>query len=191
MSDDMGIRELLVLEYQHLKEEQRMRIGIRDNLIYATLGSIAAVVVVALQSERVSFLLLVPPVCLILGWTYHVNDDRITAIGNHIEQALVTRFAAEDSAVFSWERSHRADAGRRRRKIWQLCVDLLTYVGVPVIALGFVAQQLPWSVVGATACLVEGIAAAALAGRFIASAVRRVAVPTGNPSDAGVRSAAA
>jgi hypothetical protein len=35
----------LLTEYERLKEEQRVRIGVRDNLIYATLASLAGVVV--------------------------------------------------------------------------------------------------------------------------------------------------
>ncbi|WP_425443915.1 hypothetical protein [Streptomyces aidingensis] len=67
-----------MLEYQAVKDEQRARIGFRDNLLYATLASMAAIIAVAVPSgERVPVLLLLPPVCVLLGWTYLVNDSNI------------------------------------------------------------------------------------------------------------------
>lgn len=50
---DQGVRlgELLLAEYAAVKEEQRARIGFRDNLLYATLAAMAAVVAGALQAD--------------------------------------------------------------------------------------------------------------------------------------------
>lgn len=134
--DRFDVVALLALEFEHLKEEQRLRISTRDNLIYATLGSQALVVAAALQAAKPVMLLLLPPACVILGWTYLVNDDRVTAIGRHIEIVIVpelTRLVKPPVEVFSWERRHRSDRHRRSRKAWQLVVDLLVFC-VPALA---------------------------------------------------------
>ncbi|GDY58781.1 hypothetical protein SVIO_094040 [Streptomyces violaceusniger] len=52
---------LLILEYEQVKEEQRARIGFRDNLLYATLAAMAAIITFSLQSHgRPELLLLLP-----------------------------------------------------------------------------------------------------------------------------------
>jgi hypothetical protein len=50
----------LTLEYEQLKAEQLKRITIRDGLIYATLASIAAVIVAAFQAASPLVLLAMP-----------------------------------------------------------------------------------------------------------------------------------
>lgn len=57
-----------------LKEEQKSRIGFRDNLIYVNLVAVGGILSFALsQLENKHGLLIVPVVCLILGWTYLGN----------------------------------------------------------------------------------------------------------------------
>lgn len=122
---------LLVIEYEALKQEQRGRISVRDNLIYATLASMAAVTAAALRSPRASaVLLLLPPVCLALGWTYLVNDQKVSAIGRYMRDQLKPQLQAllqGDEPVFGWEVLHRTDRQRRLRKIMQLVVDLAIF----------------------------------------------------------------
>ena len=77
----MSVEQLLILEYQQIKDEQRSRIGFRDNLLYATLASIATVVIAAAQAGRAALVLMLPAACLVLGWTYLVNDEKVWAIG--------------------------------------------------------------------------------------------------------------
>lgn len=142
---DQGVRlgELLLAEYAAVKEEQRARIGFRDNLLYATLAAMAAVVAGALQADsRAQLMLVLPPVSVILGWTYLVNDEKISAIGRYVREELTPRLAGltEGSEqvggirVFAWESAHRGDPRRMSRKILQLCVDLLTFCAAPTAA---------------------------------------------------------
>lgn len=85
---------LLVAEYERIKDEQKSRIGFRDNLIYVTLASMAGVIAAALQPRGHSgLLLLLPPASLVLGWTYLVNDEKISAIGRYIRTDLGPRLA--------------------------------------------------------------------------------------------------
>jgi len=167
--------ELVTLEYAHMKEEQRLRIGTRDNLIYATLGSLFLVVAGTWQTGQIAVLLLVTPVCFVLGWTYLVNDDRITAIGRYIEATLIPGLAAlapPGVRVFGWEQSHRTDARRRRRKTWQLGVDLFTFNGAPVTALSIVVRHSPPSAALAAIVAVQLTASALLAAQIVGAAFR-------------------
>ena len=84
--------------------------------------------------------MVVPWVCLILGWTYLVNDEKITAIGRYIRLILVEKVKqytgdTDFESIFGWEIAHRSDNRRRRRKMEQLIVDEITFVFSGVVAL--------------------------------------------------------
>jgi hypothetical protein len=130
-SNEVTESDLLVAEYEAIKKEQQMRIGFRDNLIYATLVSVATVIIAALHfGYHARLLLLLPPAVIILGWTYLVNDEKISAIGRYIRREMAPRLkelTRENSLVFGWEGAHRDDPHRTSRKYLQLCVDLFTF----------------------------------------------------------------
>jgi hypothetical protein len=137
---DVSTAQLLLAEYQNIKEEQRARIGFRDNLLYVTLVAVTAVVVSSAQDRHVALLLVMPPVSLVLGWTYLVNDEKISAIGRYVRNDLGPRLALlsgtpADSEVFHWESVHRADRRRASRKRIQLAVDIIAFCLVPLTAL--------------------------------------------------------
>ncbi|PRX96600.1 hypothetical protein [Allonocardiopsis opalescens] len=128
---------VIIVEYEHIKDEQKTRIGFRDNLLYATFASLAGIIAVTVSSGSRVFLLLVPPVCLVLGWTYLVNDEKISAIGRYVRGELAPRLASltdDRTTVFSWEVAHRADRHRISRKYFQLAIDMLTFCGAPLVA---------------------------------------------------------
>jgi hypothetical protein len=133
--------KLLLVEYERLKDEQKTRIGFRDNLIYATLGSMAGVIAATLTPKgNLGLLLLLPPVCLVLGWTYLVNDEKVSAIGRYLRLTVAPRAAElagaegeEAVAVFGWEVAHRSDPDRLLRKYAQLVIDVGTFC-VPALA---------------------------------------------------------
>ncbi|MEN3612662.1 hypothetical protein AAH979_24305 [Plantactinospora sp. ZYX-F-223] len=156
--DEVSLGVLLAQEYDRLKEEQNHRIGTRDNLMYATLVSIAGVVVGTYQAESVDLLLLLPPVCVVLGWTYLVNDEKVSAIGRYIRADLGPRLGALVGAgqpIFQWEGSHRSDRRRRSRKIFQLATDLTTFClpGMIAIIIRCIAGDL--SILSAAVATVE------------------------------------
>ncbi|MFD5560836.1 hypothetical protein [Kitasatospora griseola] len=135
-TDDVTESKLLLAEYDCIKEEQKTRIGFRDNLLYFTLAAATAVVTITVQSRQPRLLLAVPLICLVLGWTYLVNDEKISAIGCYVREQLGPRLgelAAARGAVFGWETYHRNDAGRTMRKRLQTGVDLFTYLTLPMI----------------------------------------------------------
>ncbi|MER6225467.1 hypothetical protein ACWCYL_30945 [Streptomyces sp. 900105755] len=134
------VGQLLLAEYQAVKDEQKARIGFRDNLLYVTLAVVAAVIAAAAQAKQASMLLALPPVCVVLGWTYLVNDEKISAIGLYVRDELGPRLARLASAggefpTFGWEAYHRTDVRRRTRKAIQAVIDLTAFCAVPLAAL--------------------------------------------------------
>jgi hypothetical protein len=139
MTEDPILKVWLV-EYDKLKAEQTQRIGFRDNLLYVTLGLFGLIIPTAVANAANYYaLLIIPWVCLILGWTYLINDEKITAIGRYIHRTLVEKVKdktghAEVESLFGWEIAHRSDDRRHRRKIEQLIIDQLTFVVSGIIA---------------------------------------------------------
>ncbi|MBN3906557.1 MAG: hypothetical protein HWQ35_08355 [Nostoc sp. NMS1] len=155
MSNTDPILEVIFKEYDKLKSEQAQRIGFRDNLLYVTLGVFGAVVSFAVSNQSNYYALLVIPwVCIILGWTYVVNDEKISAIGKYIRLKLVDKVKEHTGytdleTLFGWEIAHRNDKHRKRRKVQQLIVDEITFVFSGVIALlafWFLVSQPPLAV---------------------------------------------
>ncbi|MFI1953191.1 hypothetical protein ACH437_15295 [Streptomyces xinghaiensis] len=136
---DVTLGALLLSEYERLKDEQRGRIAFRDNLVYAMLASAAAVLAAALRSGFESgFLLLLPPVSILLGWTFLINDQKISAMGQYLRGTLAPRLAAAagtEEEVFGWETAHRGDPRRAWRKRMQLAADLIAFVLTPAAAI--------------------------------------------------------
>jgi hypothetical protein len=138
-SDKERVLQVLTQEYTALKSEQSSRIGFRDNLLYTTIGAVGAISSVALGGFGSGTgpihhaFLLVPWVTTILGWTYLVNDEKITAIRRYIDMSLSPRIEnlMDDEFkdfAFGWEHFHRSDRRRYERKGVQLAIDLWTFV---------------------------------------------------------------
>ncbi|MBE9497963.1 hypothetical protein IHE61_01610 [Streptomyces sp. GKU 257-1] len=139
-TEDVTESTLLLAEYDRIKEEQKKTriIGFRDNLLYFTLAASTAVLAITVQSRQAQLLLTVPVISLVLGWTYLVNDEKISAIGSYVRDRLGPRLAELSGAhdvVFGWETYHRDVASRATRKRLQSTVDLFTYLALPVICM--------------------------------------------------------
>mgnify|MGYP001795402255 CR=1 FL=1 len=140
MTEDL-VLSVWLAEYDKLKTEQIQRIGFRDNLLYVTLGVFGAVISFAVSNTANYYAFLVVPwACIVLGWTYLVNDEKISAIGRYIRLTLVEKVKeksgyADLEALFGWEISHRSDRRRSRRKIEQLIIDEITFVFAGIVAL--------------------------------------------------------
>ncbi|MEV7190247.1 hypothetical protein AB0N81_00380 [Streptomyces sp. NPDC093510] len=160
--EEVTLGRVLLVEYEQLKAEQKSRITLRDNLIYAMLAATAAVIAATIPSpSRTALLLLLPPLSVLLGWTYLVNDEKISAIGQYIRTGLGPRLAAAvapGDGVFAWESAHRRDRRRGTRKRLQLAVDLLAFCVSPAAALTvfWVHGHLTWPLI--TLSLVESAA---------------------------------
>jgi hypothetical protein len=162
--------QLLLVEYEQIKSEQRSRIGFRDNLLYASLVSVAGVVAAALNTKgRADLLLILPPVSVLLGWTYLVNDEKVSAIGRYIRTELAPRFASmvTGATAFGWEHAHRRDENRRTRKLLQLGVDLATFCLSPAAAIVIYWINGPITVAFLLVSFAETAAIATLAAQII------------------------
>jgi hypothetical protein len=154
--------ELALAEYQQVKSEQVARINTRDNLIYVTLVAIAGTLTITHSAHSRGYLLLVPAVTFVLGWTYLANDQMITAIGRYVREHPAL-------AAMRWETDHPADRRRRSRKVIQLAVDLATFCGSAAAALtGFWLAPSPQPPVLVLASAAEAAAAGVLAYQFTA-----------------------
>ena len=112
-----GLLNAYLHEYNKLKDEQIQRIGFRDNMIYVNLVAVGGVAAFAVSDATYLYVLLVIPwVCFVLGWTYLVNDEKISAIGRYIRLVLVkslgTKLSVSESQLFGWEIAHRDDNRR-------------------------------------------------------------------------------
>lgn len=120
------------MEYEALKAEQKSRIALRDRLMYVALAALTATLTLAVQpAGGLHLLLLLPLVCVVLGWTYLANDQKISAIGGYLRRYLTPALAATGGRageVLAWESVHRRDPLRRLDKFMQLIVDLLIFV---------------------------------------------------------------
>lgn len=152
--------DLILKEYETVKAEQAARIGFRDNLLYVTLTLIGGILAYTFSKENQGnglsalSLLILPWVSLIMGWTYLVNDQKITALGRYVRYTLTDQIARqlnlpekspEIEQIFGWEIAHRDDHRRKRRKIQQLIIDEITFV------LSGIAALIGFYVKGATA----------------------------------------
>ena len=140
MTDSSSLIDIYLREYQTLKAEQTARIGFRDNLLYVTIAVFGGILSFTLANQNYYALLVVPWVCLILGWTYLVNDEKISALGRYMRYDLTERIAKLTNnqnidGIFGWETTHRTDRHRKRRKIEQVIIDQLTFVISGIISL--------------------------------------------------------
>lgn len=138
-------------EYRKLKDEQIARIIMREHMIYVTLGTIGAVSSYALHSEQHFAFLVIPWVCIILGWLYITTDEKISSIGEYLRRDLADKLdhLTNNSTGYTlgWEITHRSDKFRTHRKITQLIVDQLTFVcsGLFALAAFWWMQKTEWS----------------------------------------------
>ncbi|GAA2140461.1 hypothetical protein [Actinomadura napierensis] len=173
MSREAEIREsqLLLAEYERIKDEQKVRIGFRDNLLYVSLAAMAAVVGFTFSPKgHIGLVLALPLVAVVLGWAYLVNDQKISAIGEYVREELAPRLemlAGAQKPVFAWERFHRKDRRRISRKYLQLIVDLITFCGSSIVAIVSYFMIGPHSAALTACALIELIPVATLGQQIV------------------------
>jgi hypothetical protein len=153
--------EMYKSEYEKLKEEQLQRILYRDVTIPFSIFIGSAPFISSAFSKDAglysnNLLLLVPIICITLGATYVVNDERISVIGDYIKEDLrieiynflhgkdvrnvpnvdeKKKLISDTERFFGWESSPRRKANQRVRKISQLFVNLVVFIGSSLTAL--------------------------------------------------------
>lgn len=128
------LKAFYLKEYERLKEEQKARIAFRDQMIYISLGVIGAVFSFTLENNNYSIALLILPfICIVLGWTYLVNDIKISEIGTYICGKLIPNIIKEELSDMknnntdTWENYHSDTPHRYMIKIIQLMVDIVVF----------------------------------------------------------------
>ncbi len=166
----------LLKEYDALKAEERQRIGVRGQLLNATLTAVAGIITITTTVGRMGLLLLLPLATTVLGWAYVANDHKITAIGRYVHNQLGPRLVGlvedgfSDIDMFKWEKYHREDPLRLSRKRLQLVVDLVAFCAPPLSAL-----TLLWLLGPHTPIILIGSAAALAAVALLATQIIRYA----------------
>jgi hypothetical protein len=153
-------KDLFKAEFERIKAEQVQRIGFRDNMIFiqfAAIGAVCSFVVTHIDNRWEPYaIILIPWICIILGWTYLVNDHAISQIGRYVRYIMNERIAhiaqlppittkkpnITVAEFFGWEEFHRMDARRVRRKWIQWMIDEFTFV-LPGL-LSVLAMVLMW-----------------------------------------------
>ena len=174
-NSDSGHIDVLRDELKILKDEQRDRIRARDNMIYSLIVAIAAVAG-GTKLVDAAIPLLLPPIALALGWTYLVNDQKVSAIGRYVRTDLASRLSAlVGDDVLRWETAHRSDNRRRQRKGIQLAVDLMVFAAPAAVAVIWYWANSPANPLLVLASIVEALAVLVTAWQFIAYADIRAA----------------
>lgn len=121
-----------LMEYDKLKEEQTSRIGFRDNLLYVTLvvfGGVFSYSVGDIKNNDA--LLVLPLVSSILGWTYLLNDKKISEIKSYLRNELSERVKLvtdeSEKHIFGWESRVIDREAHQLKKSFQLFINLLTF----------------------------------------------------------------
>jgi TRAP-type C4-dicarboxylate transport system permease small subunit len=117
---------LRLIEYQELKAEQRTRMEIRDKLVYLTFVALGASVWGGYNNHQPVVFLVVPLVCIALGWIYLRNNEKVSSLGRYLAVSVGA----------GWETHRVGIKGRRRRKIIQLAVDYMVFIFTGYMALG-------------------------------------------------------
>ena len=170
--------DLLRDEIKTLKDEQRDRIKQRDSLIYSVIVAVAAVAG-GTRLAGAAVPLLLPPVTLLLGWTYLINDQMVSAIGRHLRTQLAPRLAAlAGTEVLLWENIRLLDRRYRQRKTIQLIVDLIAFVVPALVAVVWYWTHAPANPALLAVSVVETIAALIAAWQITSYAERRISSDT-------------
>lgn len=139
------LKEVLLLEYEKLKDEQRARIAIRENLFYIALIVVGAVfsALITMSGLDIGYLALTP-ILFIISNAYYYNDEIIGRINLYIRETLAPRLAASASLnaedVFQWE-SFTRNTRRIRRRVYQLVANLALYPGASGASLAFFVSR--------------------------------------------------
>ena len=129
--ESKDVLQVILKEYETLKTEQFQRIAVRDNVIYLMIVSLGLLISLLEKLGTGLPLLVVPWASFILGWTYLVNDEKVSAVGRYIRidmDARIKSIVSSEEDLLGWETVHRSDSDRTQRKKVQFIVDLIVFV---------------------------------------------------------------
>lgn len=152
--------EVYLTEYKELKNEQIQRIGLRDNIVYATLAAAAAVFAFVMSKQVDPIALLgLAPATFVLGWIHLNNDVKSCAIGRYLRCTLRNRIhkltGSEYPGILGWEIEVRSGRQRPWRKLMDCTASILAFAFPGFLALWiywfrYHEGSLSWMLVAAT-----------------------------------------
>lgn len=122
--------ELIVSQYQKLKEEQLERIKARDNLILVQLGAVGTIISFILSKDNADRpymefgYLLIPWISSVLAWLYYSQDEKIREIKAFLKAEGIY-------ADCSWEK-HKSSSKRIGMLI---AIDVIIFLLPSMLAL--------------------------------------------------------
>jgi hypothetical protein len=151
--------KIYISEYTKLKDEQLKRISFRDVTIPLSVFFISAPLLSIVFARGESSIvyghylfLLIPWLCVALGWAYISNDEKISTLGDYFREHLRKKIAVTDeftkeeiNTLFGWEDFHKEDTHKVARKWSQYVVNQLIFVvsGFVAIICFFILHE--WS----------------------------------------------
>lgn len=140
-----NLKEILLVEYEKVKDEQRARITIRENLFYTALIVSGAVfsALLTMTGLDVGYLAL-PPILFVIANSYYYNDEIIGRMNVYFREDLAPRLAAAAGVppeeLFQWEGFIRK-SGRMRRRVYQFVSNFTLYPGASGASLVFFVSR--------------------------------------------------
>jgi len=129
--NNSDLLNILLLEYDKLKEEQNSRISMRDSLIYISLGIFGAIFSFTMTNQSFMYtLLLIPPLSVILSWLYISNDSKILEIKKYIKNNLepkIVKLFPDKVEIFEWEKAYRDNSFKKLKKVIQFFLEEITF----------------------------------------------------------------
>jgi len=139
------MREILLLEYEKLKDEQRARISFRENLFYIALIVVGAVFSALLTTSGLDVgYLALTPVLFIISNAYYNNDEIVGRMNTYIQESLTPRLAVatglKADELFQWE-AYTRRTRRLRRRLYLFVANLALYPGASAASLAFFVSR--------------------------------------------------
>lgn len=153
-------REVLLHEYDKLKDESTERIKQRDNFVYLNVVSIAALTGLGASSPQREWSILgVPWIATAFGWLYLMNDEKISALSRYTQFYLAPRLGG-----LRWESTTKRRTNLAAvHRAGQLIVDLSIFVFPTPIALTiFDRNGSEWTTPLIAVAVIEGALSAGL-----------------------------
>ena len=97
--------QIILMEYDKLKDESTERIKQRDNFVYLNVVSIGLLVGFAAGdgANRAIGLLAIPWISIGFGWLYLMNDEKVSALARYAKLNLRERLVSIDPDALGWE----------------------------------------------------------------------------------------
>jgi hypothetical protein len=164
--------------FDFLKGEQLERIKQRDAFLNLNIVAVGIVAAIATEGPtRAAAWLAIPWVTVLLGWAYLSNDDKVTAISQHMRAAL-----DPSSPLLAWESGPKGFLAPKLRRSAENVVFIVSFIAPTPVAIALYLSSQPSSTPKTLAAIVVLVCEIALdvglGALFAGSAIHRYRVRT-------------